>query len=118
MKRQQGTPRAGIPNGEEEVLVALGAGGRVRTACPIGEEPHRGQRTSFLRRGGAELGVSPALTDGEVGRLFLGDSAVLQQQGSDGLVADEADGRATRAPQTPARDPPPRRPTSASSVRK
>lgn len=66
----------------------------------------------------------PSLTDGEAAGLFLGDSAVLQQQGSDGLRAEGAQGKAAGASAgspAPARTrapPTPRRPTSASSVRK
>lgn len=51
------------------------------------------------------LAPPPALTDGEAAGLFLGDSAVLQQQGSNGLGADGANGRATRGPQDPSRQP-------------
>lgn len=63
-----------------------------------------------------------ALTDGEAAGLFLGDSAVFQQQGSDGLRADGRVGggagnppatQARPTPQTPAPPPgsgPPPRP--------
>lgn len=109
---------------QDKVLVALGLAASGWLPHREGVQPCPRQHTLFLERSKAELRVTaglappPALTDREAAGLFLGDSAVLQQQGSDGLRADGVDGRATQVPQPPAQGPPPRHPTSASSVRK